>query len=119
MKKTSTKIEKLLIVGKKGMIVVPLSKILYFKKCKHKTQVIISKKESYEITESLKKLEDILPSYFFRCHNSLLVNLHYIKEFQNSTNNCIILENNMFINISRHRKQEFEEKLKEMMYCVE
>ena len=53
------------------------------------------------------KLSD---SYFFRIHNSYLINLNKVKEFH-KTDEYVVLSNNIKIPVSRNKKAEFLDKL--------
>lgn len=69
-------------------------------------KVIISSK-------TLKKFEkklDYLP--FFRTHKSFIVNIDHIAKYQPNNSSQIYLSNNFEVNVSRRRKQEFEDVLK-------
>ena len=63
------------------------------------------------LTKKLKEVCEILPrDYFFRIHNSYIVNLNKIKEFI-KTDGYVVLENNKRIPVSRQRKSDFLGKL--------
>jgi two-component system LytT family response regulator len=63
------------------------------------------------ITKKLKEVNDILPEhYFFRIHNSYIVNLNKIKEFIKNEG-YVIMESNHKIPVARQRKSDFLEKL--------
>ncbi|PWG05781.1 LytR/AlgR family response regulator transcription factor [Polaribacter aquimarinus] len=63
------------------------------------------------VTKKLKEIDELLPSdYFFRIHNSYIINLNKIKEFIKS-DGYVVLENNAKIPVSRQKKSAFLEKL--------
>ncbi|HHC79847.1 MAG TPA: response regulator transcription factor [Flavobacteriia bacterium] len=63
------------------------------------------------LTKKLKEVCEILPrDYFFRIHNSYIINLNKIKEFI-KTDGYVVLENNKRIPVSRQRKSDFLGKL--------
>lgn len=62
------------------------------------------------VTKKLKEVNDLLPKdYFFRIHNSYIINLEKIKEFY-KTDGYVILEGNHKIPVSRQRRTEFLDK---------
>ncbi len=63
------------------------------------------------ITKKLKEVNDILPEhYFFRIHNSYIINLSKIKEFIKNEG-YVVMESNHKIPVARQRKSDFLEKL--------
>lgn len=63
------------------------------------------------ITKKLKEVNDILPEhYFFRIHNSYIINLNKIKEFIKNEG-YVTMESNHKIPVARQRKSDFLEKL--------
>ncbi len=63
------------------------------------------------MTKKLKEVNDLLPEhYFFRIHNSYIVNLNKIKEFIKNEG-YVIMESNHKIPVARQRKSDFLEKL--------
>lgn len=63
------------------------------------------------ITKKLKEVDVMLPEhYFFRIHNSFIVNLNKIKEFIKNEG-YVIMETNKKIPVARQRKSDFLEKL--------
>lgn len=63
------------------------------------------------ITKKLKEVNDILPEhYFFRIHNSYIINLNKIKEFIKN-DGYVVMESNHKIPVARQRKSDFLEKL--------
>ena len=61
------------------------------------------------VTKKLKEINELLPKdYFFRIHNSFIINLHKVKEFL-KVDGYVILENNHKIPVSRNKKSQFLE----------
>lgn len=73
--------------------------------------IYLENKEKIVVTQKLKFMEDKLSdSYFFRIHNSYLINLNKVKEFH-KTDEYVVLSNNIKIPVSRNKKAEFLDKL--------
>lgn len=71
----------------------------------------LSNQKKIVVTKKLKEINELLPEdYFFRIHNSFIINLHKIKEFLKS-DGYVVLENNAKIPVSRQRKSEFLGKI--------
>lgn len=67
--------------------------------------------KSMLLTKKLKEVGELLPDdYFFRIHNSFIINLNKIKEYL-KTDGYVILENGKKIPVSRQRKSDFLGKL--------
>lgn len=63
------------------------------------------------VTKKLKEVNSILPShFFFRIHNSYIINLNRIKEFIKNEG-YVVMESNHKIPVARQRKSDFLEKL--------
>lgn len=62
--------------------------------------------------ETIECLEKNLPSNFFRCHRSYIINLHHVKGYQN---NYVIMKNADSIPVSRLRQQDFSDAILEYM----
>jgi len=63
------------------------------------------------ITKKLKEVDALLPDhYFFRIHNSFIINLNKIKEFIKS-DGYVVMNTNHRIPVARQRKSDFLEKL--------
>ncbi|RPD96628.1 DNA-binding response regulator [Aureibaculum marinum] len=59
------------------------------------------------LTKKIKEIEEIISNkYFFRVHNSYLVNINYIKEFVKTEGQYLVLENGTSIPVSRSKKND-------------
>lgn len=63
-------------------------------------------------SKSLKEVESSLPHHFFRTHDSHIINLHHVKQFNKLDGGAVILENNDEVPVSRRKKQDFLDALK-------
>jgi len=65
------------------------------------------------VAKTLKEMEDLLPpKLFYRVHSSHLININFVKRFQKSDGGVLIMDDKSNIPVSRHRKEEFLEFLK-------
>ena len=63
------------------------------------------------VTKKLKEVNSILPdNYFFRIHNSYIINLNKIKEFIKNEG-YVVMTSNHKVPVARQRKSDFLEKL--------
>jgi two-component system, LytTR family, response regulator len=63
------------------------------------------------ITKKLKEVNTILPEhYFFRIHNSYIINLNKIKEFIKNEG-YVVMQSQHKIPVARQRRSDFLEKL--------
>jgi two-component system LytT family response regulator len=73
--------------------------------------IVTNNQQKIVITKKLKEVDAILPDhYFFRIHNSFIVNLKKIKEFIKSEG-YVVMESNHRIPVARQRKSDFLDKL--------
>ncbi|MGC1472057.1 MAG: LytTR family DNA-binding domain-containing protein [Psychroserpens sp.] len=121
---TSTKIEDVLIsfnekfdkkkitINTDGkLIFLDIDDILYVESDGNYSTIVTNKQQNIVITKKLKEVNAILPEhYFFRIHNSFIINLTKIKEFIKSEG-YVIMESNHKIPVARQRKSDFLEKL--------
>lgn len=69
--------------------------------------------EKITVSKVLKDYEEILPEdKFVRIHKSSIVNLKYVKEYNNKNGLVLLLANGENITVSRRRASDFFEKMK-------
>jgi two-component system, LytTR family, response regulator len=97
-----------------GMSFVLTSDIVYLEADGSYTEVWLKNGSKILVSKKLKFFEDVLSdkSNFFRSHRSFIVNINYIDKYSKSDSG-LVLENGKNIIISRERKFEFEQILKE------
>lgn len=98
-----------------GLTFVELADISLFMADGAYTNVIFKNKNKILVSKRLKFFEDLLENrpVFFRAHRSNLINLNAMQKYYKGKN-VIVMENGIEISLSRDRKQEFENKLKEL-----
>lgn len=73
--------------------------------------IFLENKDKIFISQKLKFMEEkLLHLYFFRIHNSYLINLNKVKEFHKS-DDFVVLTNNVKLPVSRHKKSTFLNQL--------
>lgn len=86
---------------------IPLSQIYYFESDKRKVIIHMRNHEELEFYEKMDTLDTLLRSKgFIRCHQSYLVQMHYVDEFGRSG----ILIQNMRIPVSRRYYDEVKKQ---------
>jgi two-component system LytT family response regulator len=105
--------KKILFPTNNGYNIVKISNIIYCQAEINYSTAFTTDNKSYTISQSLKYLEEMLPSsIFFRTHKSFLVNLNYIKSFDRKRS-VALLENNKAIDVASRRTEDFLKTLKE------
>ena len=76
------KIERIAVKTTEGIELILTANILYLQSDKGYTTVFLEGGEKILVSKVLKTYEELLPpSLFVRCHQSYLVNSHYIKKY--------------------------------------
>ncbi|MCP3932847.1 MAG: LytTR family transcriptional regulator [Bacteroidetes bacterium] len=82
--------------------------IIYLKAEGAYTDVHLYKGQVITISKKIKEVEEQLtPGFFFRIHNSYVVNLHHIISYKRNGGNTITLSNNEILSLARSRKAMF------------
>jgi len=97
---------------RKGTKLIPLHKIVSIKAFNKGSLINLVSSEIIETNHILKTYNKFLPEpYFFRCHNSYLVNCQFVDCYSSFE---IILKGNIRIPLSRSKKQRFKVNLIEL-----
>ena len=93
------------------LVFLNIDDILYIESDGNYSTFILSKNQKLVVTKKIKEIDAILPkNYFFRIHNSFIINLNKIKEFVKS-DAYVVMESNEKIPVARQRKTDFLNKL--------
>ncbi|OUS01391.1 DNA-binding response regulator [Flavobacteriales bacterium 33_180_T64] len=93
------------------LIFLDIEDIIFVESDGNYSTIVTTKQQNIVITKKLKEVDAILPEhYFFRIHNSFIINLNKIKEFIKSEG-YVVMESNHKIPVARQRKSDFLEKL--------
>lgn len=85
--------------------------IIYIESDGNYSTIIMADNQKIVVTKKLKEVNAILPdNYFFRIHNSYIVNLHKIKEFIKN-DGYVVMQTNDKIPVARQRKSDFLDKV--------
>lgn len=99
----------------KGFIILKSDDIIYCEAERSYTIFHIEGKKSVTVSKPLIEYENMLTDTpFFRIHKSFLVNLKHVKEYQRGEGGIVIMSNDAAIEVSRRRKEQFLDKVKEM-----
>ncbi len=96
-----------------GLWFVDTTDIVYLEADGAYTEVWLRNGSKILVSKKIKFFEDVLDKRpnFFRSHRSYLVNINFIKKY-NKSDNALTLDNGKTVVISRDRKSEFENQLK-------
>jgi two-component system, LytTR family, response regulator len=103
---------KLAIPTLTGLIFVPVQEILRFEANGNYTTIHKCNGEQIMATRTIKEYEDVLPENIFcRIHNSHIINLARIREYQKGRGGIVIMEDGSVIEVATRRREEFMRKL--------
>jgi two-component system LytT family response regulator len=103
---------KIAIPTLEGVYFFQISDIICLESDGSYTKMYFSNRAPLLVTRSLKDFEEMLDGYgFFRVHHSYMINLSHIKQYLKGDGGSVILNNDMQIDVSRRRKEEFLEVL--------
>ena len=84
--------------------------ILYCEGDGNYSNVYFTKGNRVMLSKKLKQMEDVLGEpFFYRVHNSYIVNLNKIRAY-NKNEGILIMENNINIPVSRNKRSEILDK---------
>ena len=93
------------------LIFVDVDDILFVESDGNYSTIFLTKNQKIVVTKKLKEVNTILPAhFFFRIHNSYIVNLNKIKEYIKN-DGYVVMHSNHKIPVARQRKSDFLDKL--------
>lgn len=108
------KSEKIAINIGNAIEIVAINDIVRFEADGQYTSIFLENKKKLFASKRIGEFEDILASHsFFRIHTSHLINMNRISRYVKSDGGFIVMTDNSQIEVSRRRKDEFTEKLKQ------
>ena len=103
--------KKITISTEGKLIFLDIDEILFVESDGNYSTLFLNGNQKILVTKKLKEINNLLPNnYFFRIHNSYIINLSKIKEFL-KTDGYVIMESGHKIPVARQRKSDFLEKL--------
>jgi two-component system LytT family response regulator len=105
---------RLCLPTQKGFTIVKLEEIVYCEAQRSYTMFRLLDNKSILISKPLFDYDKLLTdTIFLRVHKSFLINLMHIKEYTRGEGGTVIMSNDMEIEVSRRRKEQFLIKVKE------
>lgn len=99
---------KLAIPTLEGLLFYEIKDIIHLEANSNYTNIYLTDKSKITASKTLKEFEELLPEdIFFRVHHSHLINLHYIKRYIKGDGGQIELQNGIFVDVARRKKDEF------------
>lgn len=99
----------------KGFIVLKLEDIIYCEAERSYTMFHLVGNKTVTVSKPLFDYDNILKdTSFLRVHKSFLINLYHVKEYQRGEGGVVIMSDNAEIEVSRRKKDQFLEKIKEV-----
>ncbi|WP_430467296.1 LytR/AlgR family response regulator transcription factor [Winogradskyella ouciana] len=93
------------------LLFLDVDDIIYVESDGNYSTLFLQDQKKIVVTKKLKEVDAILPEhYFFRIHNSFIINLNKIKAFIKNEG-YVIMDSNHKIPVARQRKSDFLEKL--------
>lgn len=93
------------------LIFLETDNIIYIESDGNYSTFVMADHQKILVTKKLKEVNTLLPEdYFFRIHNSYIINLNKIKEFIKN-DGYVIMQTNEKIPVARQRKSDFLDKV--------
>jgi two-component system, LytTR family, response regulator len=100
--------QKMAIPTMTGLQFVPLQDIIRFEAKGNYTTVFLSNANPVLATKTIKDYEEALPeSIFYRIHNSHIINLSKIREYQKGRGGTVVMEDGTVIEVATRRREDF------------
>jgi len=105
---------RLCLPTQKGFTIVKLEEIIYCEAQRSYTLFRLINKKSTIVSKPLFDYDRLLSdTVFLRIHKSFLINLMHVKEYTRGEGGTVIMSNDMEIEVSRRKKEQFLVKIKE------
>ncbi|MNK04707.1 Sensory transduction protein LytR [compost metagenome] len=106
-------VSRLTLPSGQGYRLVEIDEIIHIEADSNYSIFHLRNSEKITVSKVLKDYEEILPEErFMRIHKSSIVNLKYVKEYNNKNGLVLSLSNGESIVVSRRRASDFFEKMK-------
>jgi two-component system LytT family response regulator len=95
-----------------GLLFVPVQDILRFEAKGNYTTIFLTSSDPILATKTIKDYEVILPEAIFcRIHNSHIINLSRIRQYQKGRGGSVVMEDGSVIEVATRRREEFMRRL--------
>lgn len=99
---------KLAIPTQEGLFFYRVDDIVCLEANSNYTDLHFINDKKIVVSKTLKEFEEILPpEVFFRPHHSWLINLNFVRRYLKGDGGQVEMQNGMFIEVSRRKKEEF------------
>jgi two-component system LytT family response regulator len=101
-------LQKIAVATQDGLIFVSLQHIVRCEASKNYTYIYLQGNKKIIASRNLAEYEELLPQdMFFRIHNSHIINLSYINNYQKGRGGTVVMEDGTAIEVAARRKDEF------------
>jgi two-component system LytT family response regulator len=98
----------------KGFTILKLDEIIYCEAQRSYTLFYLTQGKNIMVSKPLFDYDRLLAgTTFFRIHKSFLINLVHVKEYLRGDGGIVVMTNNMELEVSRRKKEQFLSKIKE------
>jgi len=98
----------------KGFTILKLEEIIYCEAQRSYTVFYLVHGKNIMVSKPLFDYDHLLAgTTFFRIHKSFLINLVHVREYLRGDGGTVIMSNNMELEVSRRKKEQFLSKIKE------
>ena len=112
-KATSPLEMRLCLPTQRGFTIMKLEEILYCEAQRSYTIFHLVNNKTLMVSKPLFDYDKLLvDTIFFRVHKSFLINLMHVKEYVRGEGGTVVMSNNMEIEVSRRKKEQFISKVK-------
>lgn len=112
MKKQSTGLKSVALPTLEGLDFIEVHQVMYCQSDGNYTRLHLTDGEMILVSKTLKEVEGYFAGhYFFRVHNSYLVNMNHIRKYIKGKGGYLVLKNGHSIPVSRGRKEGFLDHL--------
>lgn len=107
--------KKIVVPTMSGLTILSVSEIVRCEANINYTTIILKNEQKIIVAKTLKDFEDLLKDYyFFRVHQSHLINLHSVKSYHKGKGGSVLMTDNSVVEVSSRKKAEFLARLAEI-----
>jgi len=106
------KLNKMALPTQQGIQLVKIDEIVRFEADGNYTTIFLMNKSKHLVSKKIKEFEGMLENtYFFRIHQSHIVNLQLIDRYIKGEGGTVILEDGTQLEVARRRKDDFLKRI--------